>query len=1428
MSLIESLRRAGRLDSRGAFTLDQRKARQKMARFQLTDPRRYILEVVEAAVALGAEVLHFDPGRDVEVRFGGTPLPVQALPVLEDFLLTVPQGPEEYALRALAMACSALGALKVGRIRIESPSGAWWERTAAGDTSGAGAFSQHRVLVEGAHARLRGPTPEEDLLRREARHAPIPLLLKGEDLRPAPSQAALGPERTEEWEGARFRAAVSGSVMVSTVTLVSHGVVIGHRQPELPLPLEVVVWHDGLGRNASHSDVVEDQRLQGLMEELSRLALRCAGDLAQALSQGGLGDLSERARLLLVQLLSTGKHRFSPPFEQAPLLRDQAGTPLSLAELQSQLQVLGMVPVSEQQPQVAAGDLRVAWLEGPAHRQLLVARFGRQVQDAREQVLRVLRRRGNVERWERSPRPAELPPGEWIVRRRLAGPRGEIGLSPQDSDVGSLVHVLYRGRLLESRSLRSDVSYVAVLDFDELDIDDEWSGARPGVAWDRVVERLEVAGLELYAELAGRPGPFTQAERAHLLLVLDSLARSGRRPAAPFSQVALFPEVRQGLLGLAALAEFPAVYLVEPTDPPFPEDLPAEAWPKAAFVRVDDATRTLLTGLLRDRAGSARSALEALQELAERFRHRRPPTLQDPERFAVVLDFQADQTRGQVGLGGESSGGCLELLRQGVFLGTRQVKVVGPAFHAVVENPGFSPLADFSGVHNDEVWSEALERVRSAEIAARPQLLEACRRPEVSPGVLAGARAILAAQPELVDRVGGAPLYPAVGGLVSIPRLREELETQGSILVARDAEAAAVPGRLVLLEGCLSQVRPLFPGARWEPARPHLAQQKARQGFLLEPIQDVRIAGACLETRALQSPLLGQVGLVEKGGGDVALFCQRRLLENVPGAVPEVIRAAVEDPAVRPDASFRKVVRDAAWKGLIRNLAVEVGRLAGDLVRRPPPPGTARALALLRLLTWDQLPEEDRQRLEEAPLLRALPDAELSLAQVRQRLGAAPALLVTSLRDGTPRDGRLVVVADGDLPRILRSILGRPTRDDTPALERDAQFRARMARAASLPRTLPRCLVEIALEGPDFFGRMGFPVVGGRGSLVALDRGTPLGRMDMPYHLSVAVVEGPFQPLQDGSLAPLSRDQRRQLHLHQVRLYRALARAHPGLAGRSRQRAGQALLAFAAEERSALGGRSEVSEVLDGLLALPLVEVAGGRRVSVEALVAEAQARGRLLFLPRRPLVNWLSGQDLLPILPPGSPELLFCERVLGSDRLEQLSRPRTGRQVVEAMRALDRARSATVGWLGGTLDRFGRWLNTPIALGGPAASQPEPATSAVPPDEALLRALRREFALVARGRVRKHAVGMFEGLDWGLRPLGPPAWYSEGHLFLNRAHGMVTWIRDHQSQDPAAVTLLLAHLVGLANQVSDRVHDPDEEEFLMELLRDLEASFPS
>ena len=58
--LIADLRADGEVISAGEFTLDREKAREKLRHFQLADPRRYVLELVQAAVLKGAERILFE------------------------------------------------------------------------------------------------------------------------------------------------------------------------------------------------------------------------------------------------------------------------------------------------------------------------------------------------------------------------------------------------------------------------------------------------------------------------------------------------------------------------------------------------------------------------------------------------------------------------------------------------------------------------------------------------------------------------------------------------------------------------------------------------------------------------------------------------------------------------------------------------------------------------------------------------------------------------------------------------------------------------------------------------------------------------------------------------------------------------------------------------------------------------------------------------------------------------------------------------------------------------------------------------------------------------------------------------------------------------------------------------------------------------
>lgn len=150
-------------------------------------------------------------------------------------------------------------------------------------------------------------------------------------------------------------------------------------------------------------------------------------------------------------------------------------------------------------------------------------------------------------------------------------------------------------------------------------------------------------------------------------------------------------------------------------------------------------------------------------------------------------------------------------------------------------------------------------------------------------------------------------------------------------------------------------------------------------------------------------------------------------------------------------------------------------------------------------------------------------------------------------------------------------------------------------------------------------------------------------------------------------------------------------------------------------------------------------------------------------------------------------------------------------------------------GWVAGCLDRVGRMMPSLPSLPERPAS-PEPAARKAPPaekpDDLLLRALRREFFLAARGRLRRHMGRVLEGMERYAMPFGPPAVFEKGVLRVNTMNAAVAWARDHREDDPAAVAILLAHLVCLVNHESSAFDEADELEWLQALAEDLAGSY--
>src|SRR5690554_6852379 len=70
--MLDDLRSGGAKGAAGGFRLDETQAREKLAQFQLVDPRRYVMEFVKAAHLLKTTRIEFEMDSDeLEVRFDG-------------------------------------------------------------------------------------------------------------------------------------------------------------------------------------------------------------------------------------------------------------------------------------------------------------------------------------------------------------------------------------------------------------------------------------------------------------------------------------------------------------------------------------------------------------------------------------------------------------------------------------------------------------------------------------------------------------------------------------------------------------------------------------------------------------------------------------------------------------------------------------------------------------------------------------------------------------------------------------------------------------------------------------------------------------------------------------------------------------------------------------------------------------------------------------------------------------------------------------------------------------------------------------------------------------------------------------------------------------------------------------------------------------
>ncbi|HEY4001612.1 MAG TPA: hypothetical protein VGO93_22245, partial [Candidatus Xenobia bacterium] len=316
-SVIDALLQEGKVTSHGDFTLDMVKARDKLRQFQLLSPHLFILELVGAAVS--GQATSIDVRTELKqltfVMNEVEPYSKTELAQLHANLFLPQEDPRLDRLRQLAIALNSGLALMPRLIEVMSqqPRGAVQLKLTPlsehlGRTSQTDGVQRTAVSMLDAPgmAGLRRLVPRLDeevaLLNGRCRHAPIPIRVNGQSInKPVRLEPALVQVSCSR-AGVSADLALASSLPVglrpyleekdrygslvwitgqpfgvaldeSHVIFMTNGVMLSDKRVALVpgLPIKVLCTAPGLLKNASQSDIHENERYQSVISVLRHM-----------------------------------------------------------------------------------------------------------------------------------------------------------------------------------------------------------------------------------------------------------------------------------------------------------------------------------------------------------------------------------------------------------------------------------------------------------------------------------------------------------------------------------------------------------------------------------------------------------------------------------------------------------------------------------------------------------------------------------------------------------------------------------------------------------------------------------------------------------------------------------------------------------------------------------------------------------------------------------------------------------------------------------------------------------------------------------------------------------------------------------------------------------------------------------------------------
>ena len=1024
MSLKERFAAGSRFDSDGEFTLDESKAKEKMARFQLSSPTEFLMLVVQAAVASKCcEITVHQAQSELRVVAKGADLDPEAVKDKESFLFesdgeTLPYHLLGVAANAVEPQCSQapVVAMVDGDLHFE-------------------------VQLNSALVGLRG------LLLVRLPYLPCPLTLDGESLSTSDvsSDIDLALHDSE-----------------SEIALVKFGVIVHRERRKFRVNCRAVVRADDLSVDASYSQVVKDRRYDQLIAGLEKQANQL---LADRVKEQPDSEPSGTWLTLMRELLPDPA---GTALESAPLfpLADRAGE-MSFREIMELVSRQGSVFVSRRRFNVQLETPCVLLFDPPVEDTIRKLLPSKSLQDAESQIQKQQLVEARRKAWESSPRPLELPPGETICRAIVEGRGWKAAIGVWRGQLGAnRAEILYQGRLLSTAPLNNvPPGSTAVVDVTEGEVAPSWLGLEE--------KRLRTVLQGVQSEIAQLWRSQSHFEVSDLSPQgLESLLNDlyGTSPSEAAKNTPLFPTLDgKTLLSFRELEAMDEVRLGEPTEL---SPRTAQALGSAPILLYSpERLRALYSKLGRERVRDLRGRQEALARLDWAWANPSLPTVTDRDYLSKAT-FKHQDSHGEIALFAKAGGGTDVTLRfEGAIVET--VRCEGArllSFQAAVEAPQLTLAEDLTAFVEDDAYTALL-----SALAESVQELE--RRAFFHPDLAVMHRFKLATLYDYSEReLEETPLVPSPdqSETWTLRSLREELQTHGCLLTGK--MGVEFPGRRVVLNErqVLDSVKNLLGEVTWSSAEALLSQMRKSEQFQALPVARKIAVRGRYPLRTEVSEGRGEVVLAAVDASDAGMlyaYVDGRFVCTKERVLPSDFVAALEHPDFALSEDFQDVGIPDSVRALLQNACDQTMlEAAGSNLK-------------LRSRAWKYFAsnspsEQAKQAFLDGLQLELLDGRVVTFAQLLQ-LKVQGYVRPEFHYDG-PRQGAVIRALASDI-EYLGSLLGKRLAFQESFLQREME---RQRALEHLPRSVASDLFSRDFEGGGGRGKL---ALSREGKLVGLN-----------------------------------------------------------------------------------------------------------------------------------------------------------------------------------------------------------------------------------------------------------------------------------------------------------------------------------------------------